>query len=82
MCFESSAGPFNDILWQEPTLKEGNVDSLMFVVPNDASRLGRWGNRYAGDYDFIASTAALYPAGSVIWCPEIVAVWRPGEEAS
>src|ERR1019366_6528599 len=39
----------------------GNVSTQMIVVPNDHGKLGTWGSRYEGDFDFIASTLALYP---------------------
>jgi glycosyltransferase involved in cell wall biosynthesis len=74
--------PHGDVLWKDPVLVEGNVDSLMFVVPNQPDRLGAWGSRYAGDFDFISSTAALYPSGSLVWRPEIIGTWRPDAHRS
>jgi hypothetical protein len=38
-------------------LQIGYVDTAMVCVPN--TTLGRWGNRYEGDYDFIASALEL-----------------------
>src|SRR5687767_666422 len=40
-------------LWMTPRLLPGNVSTQMFVVPNVKARLGRWGSRYQGDFDFI-----------------------------
>lgn len=50
-----------DVLWRERSVGECNLGTPLFVVPNDRSRLGVWGNRYAGDYDFIRSTVDKYP---------------------
>jgi hypothetical protein len=40
-------------------LQIGYVDTSMLCVPNTHGKLGRWGDRYEGDYDFIASTIEL-----------------------
>lgn len=61
-------------------LRCGNVSTQMIVVPNNKERLGTWGHRYVGDWDFISSTVAKYPPESLIWCPEVIAVWRAGDE--
>ena len=63
------------IIWGEPVVREGNVSSQMFVVPNDPDRLGRWTRRYKGDYDFIMSTLAKWPPDSLVWREEVIAVW-------
>lgn len=42
------------------------------VVPNIPERLGQWGERYAGDYDFIVSTLALWPDGPA-WYDDVIA---------
>lgn len=69
---------FNDVLWREPRVAVGNVSTQMFCVPNDRGRLGKWGVRYEGDFDFINDTLSKYPVGSVIFIDDVVAVWRPG----
>lgn len=67
--------PHNDVLWTDKELRPGNVSTQMFVTP--CIPLGRWGNRYEGDFDFIASTLDLYPVGALTWRQEQIAVWRP-----
>ena len=57
-------------------LIEGNISTQMFVLPNNPSRLGVWGTRYEGDFDFIVSTLAFYPPGSLVWRPEVISEWR------
>lgn len=74
--FRMRRGEYNDLIWTEKVIRVGNVSTQMFVVPNDPARLGRWGKRYEGDYDFITSTLAKYPADSVVWREEPIAIWR------
>jgi hypothetical protein len=64
-------------IWRDgdPKLREGNVANQNFVAPNVPGRLGQWGRRYCGDFDFIASTSVHYPeegGKSIVWCPEVV----------
>jgi hypothetical protein len=40
-------------------LVEGHIGTPMFCVPRVRRKLGRWSNRYEGDYDFIRSTMGL-----------------------
>jgi len=67
----------NDVLPRSPNVVVGNVSTQMCCFPNDPAMLGTWGVRYEGDFDFIASTLALYPAGAVVFRPEVIAAWRP-----
>jgi hypothetical protein len=66
--------------WQLPqcghVVKLQNVSTQMIVTPNQKEKLGQWGRRRCGDFDFIASTISRYPAGPV-WHDEPIAVWRP-----
>lgn len=66
------------ILWNKPELVVGNVGTPMFVVPVRGPR-GCFAPRYGGDLDFIRSTMALWPPGSLAWRPEVIAVVRPAE---
>lgn len=58
---------------------EGNVGGPMFVCPNVPDRLGVWGDRYEGDFDFILSTLYLYPNGKhdLVWRSNIIYQVRP-----
>lgn len=51
---------------------ESAIGGHAIVVPNIPEKLGRWGERYAGDYDFIVSTLEKWPAGPV-WIDEVIA---------
>jgi glycosyltransferase involved in cell wall biosynthesis len=64
------------ILWTREEVAVGNVSSQMVVVPNQQEKLGRFGVRYEGDFDFIQSTAGLYACGydPFIWRNEIIAI--------
>lgn len=70
------------IAWMEREVKIGNVGTNMVVAPNLPSRIGTWGARWEGDYDFISSTVALYPEGgkSVAWCYDILTIYGCGNE--
>jgi glycosyltransferase involved in cell wall biosynthesis len=62
------------VLWHDPVLRERNVSSQMFLVPNVPDKLGRWENpeypRMA-DWSFIAETVRLQ--GEPLFREEIVA---------
>lgn len=64
------------VLWTRREVFDGNVATQMFVTPNAAGRIGQWGRRYAGDYDFISSTLALYPVseGALAWIDQVIAI--------
>lgn len=64
------------ILWQDHQLRIGNVSSQMVAVPNIKSKLGRFSDRYEGDYDFIRSTADFYfpDYNPFIWRDEIISI--------
>lgn len=57
-------------------VRPGNVSTCMFVCPNDPDKLGRWGPRREGDYEFIASTVAHY-GGKPVWLDAHIAARRP-----
>ena len=53
-------------------VQESAIGGHAMVVPNIPDRLGRWGERYAGDYDWITSTLAMWPEGPD-WHDDIIA---------
>jgi glycosyltransferase involved in cell wall biosynthesis len=62
------------ILWHDPVLRERNVSSQMFLVPNVPGKLGRWENpEYSrmADWSFISETVRLQ--GEPLFREEIVA---------
>ena len=65
-------------IWRHrlPALMFGNVSNQNFITPNIKERLGQWGKRYEGDFDFIVSTVGLYPSGakSIVWRPEVLLI--------
>jgi len=58
-------------LWNYKGASLGNVGTPMMVAPNVPAKLGKWGNRYAGDFDFLESTLAYYPEGPV-WIEDVI----------
>ena len=53
-------------------LREGEIDADCIVVPNDQGKLGRWGMRYQGDWDFILETTTLWGV-EPRWCDLVIA---------
>lgn len=63
------------VLWGLPQIQMGNHGTPQFVPPNVPDRLGQFGHRYEGDFDFVTSTLALYPTPpekAVIWCADVI----------
>jgi glycosyltransferase involved in cell wall biosynthesis len=60
--------------WRSKDVVCGNVGSPMIVVPNIPAHLGRWGDHYAGDFDFISETIRKFPGGhaSIVWREEFI----------
>jgi hypothetical protein len=77
--FRMRVAATGSILWREPVIAENNVGTPMLIARNDPAILGRWGDRYAGDFDFLASTVARLPDGSasVAWWPDVICDVRP-----
>lgn len=53
-------------------VQESAIGGHAMVVPNIPDKLGRWGERYAGDYDWIVSTLAHWPQGPA-WFDDVIA---------
>lgn len=69
------------ILWQDHTVRLSWIGGHEFVTPNLPDKLGYWGNRYAGDFDFIRSTLDLWGGDQVVvWREEMIAISRPTPE--
>ena len=74
-CMETVEGR---ILWHDREVRDGNVSTQMIVVPNVA--LPPWGDRYAGDLDFIEG--AVVTLGRPVWCDQVIARLRPAGRSS
>lgn len=67
-----------ETLWNEPTLRFGNVSTQMLLVPNTPGKLGVWAphiNTEGTDYTFIAKTCSLM--GDAVWDERVIAEARP-----
>lgn len=51
---------------------ESAIGGHCFVPPNIPGRLGQWGERYGGDFDWIVSTLAHWPEGPA-WYDDVIA---------
>jgi hypothetical protein len=61
-----------DVIWNEPAIRFTNVGTPTIVAPNNPEKLGTWGQRYEGDFDFVSSTAKLHQKPPV-WHQEVIA---------
>lgn len=51
---------------------ESAIGGHCLVVPNIPGKLGMWGERYGGDFDWIVSTLAHWPTGPA-WYDDVIA---------
>jgi len=62
-------------------LAQDHVGGHCLVTPNTTGKVGKWSDRYQGDFDFVLDTVTLQGGiDNVIWRDEIIAVARPGAE--
>lgn len=52
------------VVWGN-VIAEGQIGGHNFIAPLIPGKMGSWGNRYQGDFDYIASTMQHYPAAIV-----------------
>lgn len=62
------------------SIEQGHVGTPCIVTPMVPGLLGRWGDRYEGDYDFIRSTMELW-TGEPDWQTATIAICRPPIDA-
>lgn len=63
-------------IWHKMELVEGNVGTPCIVVPNISEKLGEFGARYEGDFDFIKKTCELWD-NTHVWVPRVIVDCRP-----
>ena len=68
------AYPNGWLLWQRPEIVGGNVSTQIFVAPRKLP-LGTWGQRYAGDYDFIESSITRNPTIPVRFIDRVIVMF-------
>jgi hypothetical protein len=66
-----------EFIWQDPVLREGNVSTQCFLVPQVECLMAEWGDRYAGDFDFIEAAVAML--GEPVWHKDLIAVLGGGK---
>lgn len=50
----------------------GKIGGHCLVVPNVPEKLGKWTDRYEGDWDFIEETLRLWEPLEPVWRPEVI----------
>jgi glycosyltransferase involved in cell wall biosynthesis len=68
--------PWRYVVPDELGLAKDHVDASCIVAPNDQARLGEWGLRYTGDFDFISATDRNYGGRTRIH-PNVIVWTRP-----
>ena len=64
-------------IWvKKGVVAEGMVGGHCMVVPNVPEKLGRWTDRYEGDYDFIEETLRLWEPIAPVWREEVIVLAR------
>jgi hypothetical protein len=58
-------------LWQEPTIRCGNLGTPCFLIPNVPGKMGHWGSFVGGDCWFLETSK--WAAEDYVWRPEIIA---------
>lgn len=60
---------------------EDYVGGHCLVCPNNPATLGKWSNRYQGDWDFVSGTVNLLGGEMLIqWHNDIIAIARPSQD--
>jgi hypothetical protein len=59
-------------LWEEPTIRCGNVGTPMMLIPNRPTMLGTWGSFVGGDCHFLETSK--WKAEDYVWRPEVIAL--------
>ena len=63
--------------WRQNPVSFRNVGTPMFVIPNQRSRLGKWGTGRSSDWHFISTTLPKWPKGSTILVDDVICVCDP-----
>ena len=75
LMFKMDYRPEGSFLWKDRVVREANVAGPMFVVPNVEGRWSEWlepDRPSSGVLHFIQQTLALWPAGSLRWCDQVI----------
>lgn len=72
LMFKFYAGRLGRTLPERYEVVESAIGGHCLVTPNIAGKLGQWGERYGGDFDWIVSTMEHWPAGPA-WYDDVIA---------
>lgn len=59
-------------LWDEPSVRCGNVGTPMMLIPNQPEKLGEWQSFVGGDCAFLESSK--WTPSEYVWRPEVIAL--------
>lgn len=60
-------------LWHEPAIRYGNVGTPMIFMPNQPTKLGRWGEQMdGGDFHFLQTME--FRRDQIVWHPQVIAL--------
>lgn len=60
-------------IWQQKgRIEEGWIGGHCIVVPNVPEKMGKWTDRYAGDFDFIEETLRLWQPLEPVWKEQVI----------
>lgn len=61
------------LFWMKKGLvQENTIGGHCIVVPNVPDKIGRWTDRYAGDFDFIEETLRLWEPLQPVWKEQVI----------
>lgn len=78
LLFKFRAGRFGGrTFWVERGRVEvGMIGGHCIVVPNVPEKIGKWTDRYEGDFDFIEETLRLWEPLAPVWRQEVIVLAR------
>jgi hypothetical protein len=70
--FKFRAARLGRTLPERYAVEESAIGGHCLVAPNVPGKLGQWGCRYGGDFDWLVSTLAHWPDGPA-WYDDVIA---------
>lgn len=72
LMFKFHANRLGRTLPERYEVVESAIGGHCLITPNIPGKLGQWGERYGGDFDWIVSTLAYWPEGPA-WNDDVIA---------
>lgn len=70
---------FGLVFWdQYGVIRRDHIGGHCLLAPNVPGKIGRWGEAYAGDFEYLRETIDLHGGdSSVVWHEDLVVIARP-----